>query len=84
MDDKSIIATAEELNMPEDVVRNIIRELEKEVADNISTATMKIAIETRVMGFGRFAIINDRALYKYKENVRRTNDVDVQRSKEDE
>jgi len=83
MDDKSIKSTAEELDIPEEEVRKIIRSIEEKVAINIRKSNLDEIIETRILSFGVFAAKGRQGLQKLKENVRRLNKDDLQRSNEE-
>jgi len=83
MDDKSIKSTAEELDIPEDEVRKIIRSIEEKVAINIRKSNLDKLIETRILSFGVFAAKSLRGLQKYKNYVDRLNNNDLQGSDEE-
>ena len=64
MDDNLIKEIALEHELTEDEVRLIIRSMEDLVLRNIRRSTFEEIYETRILGFGSFVGISDKAIAK--------------------
>jgi nucleoid DNA-binding protein len=58
---------AEEFNISEEEVIKMIKAMESLVQKNIRSSTLIESYETRIMGFGSFVTVSDKALNKHKK-----------------
>ena len=69
MDKKLIEETAKELDLTPEEVEEVIRSMETLIHKSITESTLDDLKEVRVMGFGTFATVSDKALQKLKSNT---------------
>ena len=69
MDRKIIEATAEELDLTPEEVEEVIRSMETLIHESITKSTLDDLKEVRVMNFGSFVTVSDKALQKLKDNT---------------
>ena len=64
MDDKLIKETADELDLTHEQVKEVIKSMETLIHQSLITSNEEEYKEVRVMGFGSFEIISDKAIDK--------------------
>ena len=68
MDSKLIKEVAEEYSLTEEEVRLVIHSMEDLVLKNIKRSTREEIYETRILSFGSFIGISDKAIAKINKN----------------